>query len=170
MTSPTSAPQETGIGCAVIALGDRNRPRTIEIAKVIVDRLTADAEGRYRVVHDSIVKSMARQIKGELAIVAEKSSCKAVIFGGGTGFGSKDSYQAVVGIMDSRLDAFGQIFATLNYQENGSSAVMERAVAGTYRGRIIIALPGSPGGAALAMDRLVLPELANMVATISPKL
>ncbi len=168
MTSPTTA-KGPGIGCAVIALGDRNRPRTIEIAKVIKDRLAADGD-RYRLVHDSIVKSMARHIKGELAMVAEKASCKAVIFGGGTGFGSKDSYQAVVGIMDSRLDAFGQIFATLNYQENGSAAVMERAVAGTYRGRIIIALPGSPAGAGLAMDRLVLPELANMVAKISPKL
>ena len=169
MTAPGFS-QEAGIGCAVISLGDRNRPRTVEISKVIKDHLMAAGEGRFRVVHDTIVRSMARQIKGELAIVAEKSSCKAVIFGGGTGFGSKDSYQAVVGIMDSRLDAFGQIFAMLNYQENGSAAVMERAVAGTYRGRIIIALPGAPSGAALAMDRLVVTELADMVARISPRI
>ena len=87
-----------------------------------------------------------------------------------TGFGSKDSYQAVVGIMDSRLDAFGQIFAGLNFQENGSAALMERAVAGTYRSRIIIAMPGSVKGAALAMDRLVVPELANMIAKVTPRL
>ena len=167
MTSPTSS-ESDAIGCAVIIVGDRQRPATIEISELIKGRL--GDSGGYRVVHDSIVKSAGRQIKGELAIVAEKSSCKAVIFAGGTGFGSKDSYQAIVGIMDSRLDAFGQIFAYLNYEENGSAALLERAVAGTYRGRIIIALPGSPAGAALAMDRLVVPELGNMVKKIAPRL
>ena len=164
----TSSGSSDAIGCAVITVGDRQRPSTVEIAELIKSRLNANDS--YRVVHDSIVKSTGRQIKGELAIVAEKSSCKAVIFAGGTGFGSKDSYQAIVGIMDSRLDAFGQIFAYLNYEKNGSAALLERAVAGTYRGRIIIALPGSPAGAALAMDRLVVPELGNMVKKIAPRL
>ena len=164
----TSSGSSDAIGCAVITVGDRQRPSTVEIAELIKSRLNANDS--YRVVHDSIVKSTGRQIKGELAIVAEKSSCNAVIFAGGTGFGSRDSYQAIVGIMDSRLDAFGQVFAYLNYEENGSAALLERAVAGTYRGRIIIALPGSTAATALAMDRLVVPELGNMVKKISPRL
>ena len=47
---------------------------------------------------------------------------------------------------------------------------MSRAVAGTYRGRIVISVPGSTGAVRLAMEKLILPELGHMVGTVSPRL
>ena len=38
----------------------------------------------------------------------------------------------------------------------------------TYRGRIIMSLPGSTGAVRLAMDKLILPELGHLVAMIQP--
>ena len=38
-----------------------------------------------------------------------------------------------------------------------------RAIAGVARGKVVIAMPGSTGAVRLAMDELVLPELAHLV-------
>jgi molybdenum cofactor biosynthesis protein B len=40
---------------------------------------------------------------------------------------------------------------------------MSRACAGLSSGRIIVSLPGSEAAVRLAMDRLLVPELAHMV-------
>ena len=51
----------------------------------------------------------------------------------------------------------------LSYKQVGAAAMMSRATAGLARRRIIIALPGSEAAVRLAMDSLVVPELAHMV-------
>lgn len=51
----------------------------------------------------------------------------------------------------------------LSYEQVGAAAMMSRATAGLARRRIIIALPGSEAAVRLAMDKLVVPELAHMV-------
>ena len=58
---------------------------------------------------------------------------------GGTGITSRDStYEAVSGLLDKRLDGFGELFRMLSYEQIGSAAMMSRAcaglVAGTHRG------------------------------------
>ena len=73
-----------------------------------------------------------------------------------------------MGLLEKRLDGFGEIFRYLSYLEIGSAAIMSRALAGTFRGRILISLPGSTAAVELAMDKLILPELSHLVGTISP--
>ena len=128
------------------------------------------AEAGHEVVHYAIVKDTARQIKGELAIVCEKKSCQAVILNGGTGISPRDNtFEVVNGMLDKRLPGFGEIFRYLSFKEIGSAAMMSRTTAGTYRGRILMALPGSTAAVRLAMDELILPELGHLVATIQPR-
>jgi molybdenum cofactor biosynthesis protein B len=45
--------------------------------------------------------------------------------------------------------------------------MMSRAVAGTFRGMIVFALPGSPAAARLALTRLILSELGHAVREIT---
>ena len=154
------------VGCAVITVSDTRDPTTDKSGQLIKDLL---AEGGHEVVYYAVVKDSPRQIKGELAILGEKGSCQAIILNGGTGISPRDTtYDALTGILDKRLDGFGEIFRFLSYQEIGAAAIMSRALAGVYRGRIVISMPGSTNAVRLAMDRLVLPELGHMVGTISP--
>ena len=156
------------VGCAVITVSDTRDRESDRSGKLIEDRLK---ESGHEVVHYAIVRDSPRQIEGELAILAEKSSCQAIILNGGTGIAARDTtYDALVGLLDKRLEGFGEIFRYLSYQEIGSAAIMSRALAGTYRGRILISLPGSTAAVKLAMDKLILPELSHMVGTISPTL
>jgi molybdenum cofactor biosynthesis protein B len=41
--------------------------------------------------------------------------------------------------------------------------MLSRACAGTCRGKIVIALPGSENAVRLALSRLLIPELAHLV-------
>ena len=70
---------------------------------------------------------------------------------------------AVVIVGAAFLAGFGELFRMLSYEQVGAAAMMSRATAGLVRGRILIALPGSEAAVRLAMEKLVVPELAHMV-------
>lgn len=154
------------VGVAVITVSDTRNRDNDKSGQLLQEKLTGAG---HKVVHYAIVKDTARQIKGELAIAIEKGGCQALILNGGTGIAPRDNtFEVVNGMLDKRLPGFGEIFRYLSYKEIGSAAIMSRAIAGTYRGRIMISLPGSSGAVRLAMDELVIPELAHMVDTVSP--
>jgi molybdenum cofactor biosynthesis protein B len=99
---------------------------------------------------------------------AVTSGARALILNGGTGIGRRDNTVETVGsLFEKTLPGFGELFRQLSYQEIGSPAMMSGACAGTYRGMIVFALPGSPQAAQLAMDKLILPELGHAVRELS---
>src|SRR5215510_3332456 len=92
------------------------------------------------------------------------------IVNGGTGISPRDgTYEVIVGLLEKRLDGFGEIFRYLSYQDIGSAAIMSRAVAGSVQGKLLISLPGSKGAVRLAMEKLILPELRHMVSQLQGK-
>jgi molybdenum cofactor biosynthesis protein B len=87
-----------------------------------------------------------------------------VITTGGTGITSRDStYEAIDGLLEKRLDGFGELFRMLSYAEIGAAAMLTRATAGLAGGTIVIALPGSEPAVRLGMEKLVLPEIGHLV-------
>ena len=51
----------------------------------------------------------------------------------------------------------------LSYQEIGPAAMLSRATAGVYRGTVVFILPGSTHAVRLALEKLIVPELAHVV-------
>jgi molybdenum cofactor biosynthesis protein B len=77
---------------------------------------------------------------------------------------SRDStYEAIDGLLEKRLDGFGELFRMLGYQDIGPAAMLSRACAGTARGKFVAALPGSEGAVRLAVSKLLAPELGHIV-------
>lgn len=108
-------------------------------------------------------------IRNNLALIRSevKKALKAadlVITSGGTGCGKKDlTIEAVNGLISRRLEGFGELFRLLSFGEIGSSAMMSRAMLGiTKDNKIICALPGSPNAVSMALNKLLLPELAHI--------
>ena len=154
------------VGCAIITVSDTRDEQSDKSGQLIRSMLE---ENGHSVAYYRIVKDSPLQIKGELAILAQNPNCQAVILNGGTGIAPRDTtYDTLDKLLEKRLDGFGEIFRYLSYQEIGSGAIMSRAVAGTYQGRIVISVPGSTGAVRLAMEKLILPELGHMVGTVSP--
>jgi molybdenum cofactor biosynthesis protein B len=105
----------------------------------------------YRVVRDE-----PDEVRAALAAAAE-AGAEAIVVNGGTGISGRDrTYEAVAGLLEKRLDGFGEIFRWLSFQEIGSAAMLSRAVAGTWRGRVIFSVR-------LAWERLIGPELGHVV-------
>jgi molybdenum cofactor biosynthesis protein B len=88
-----------------------------------------------------------------------------VLINGGTGIANRDvTIETVSALFDKELVGFGELFRMISYLEDiGSAAILSRATAGTYKGRMIFATPGSTGAVRLAMDKLILPELGHVV-------
>ncbi len=54
----------------------------------------------------------------------------------------------------------------LSYEEIGAAAVLSRATAGTVAGKVVYVIPGSSAAVRLAMQKLILPELAHIVGQL----
>ncbi len=91
---------------------------------------------------------------------------RTIILTGGTGLTERDITWRVVGeYCDEPLPAFAVLFTQLSYAQVGSAAVLSRATAGIKRdkGQLIVALPGSSKACALAVDEILVPELAHII-------
>jgi molybdenum cofactor biosynthesis protein B len=112
----------------------------------------------YRVGRDE-----PEEVRAALAAAAA-AGAEAVVVNGGTGISGRDrTYEAVAGLLEKRLDGFGEIFRSLSFQEIGSAAMLSRAVAGTWDGKVIFSVPGSTAAVRLAWERLIGPELGHVV-------
>lgn len=88
----------------------------------------------------------------------------ALLVTGGTGLSARDqTTEGIEALYDAAIPGFGELFRMLSFEEIGSSAMLSRASAGRHGKQVIITMPGSPAGVRLAMERLILPELAHLV-------
>jgi molybdenum cofactor biosynthesis protein B len=153
------------IGCAIVTVSDTRAEANDTSGQAMRERLVqAGHEVRfYRIVKDE--SALIRRLLGELA---DTGAIQAVLLNGGTGIAGRDTtYEAVVGLLEKRLDGFGELFRMLSYHEIGPAAMLSRAVAGTYRGLVVFSTPGSTAAVQLAMDKLIVPELAHAVSLVN---
>jgi len=93
---------------------------------------------------------------------------EVIVITGGTGVTSRDTtFEAVSGLLQKRLDGFGELFRVLSYQEIGSAAMLTRACAGISGGKIVFVLPGSENAVRLALTKLIIPELGHLLREVS---
>ncbi|MCI0569786.1 MAG: molybdenum cofactor biosynthesis protein MoaB [Myxococcaceae bacterium] len=129
-------------------------------------RKALEGEG-HTVVGHNVVRDEALAIEAALA-EAGASGARAVIFNGGTGIGRRDvTVETLSRLFEKTLPGFGELFRMLSFREIGGAAMMSRAVAGTYQGMVVFALPGSPNAVRVAMDKLILPELGHAVRELT---
>jgi molybdopterin adenylyltransferase len=152
------------VGCAIVTVSDTRTPETDASGTCIRALLE---EAGHRIVGYAIRPDDPGTIRAELEELLAVPGVEAIIVNGGTGLARRDTtYEAITGLLEKRLDGFGELFRMLSYQQIGSAAMLSRATAGVVRGRIIVSLPGAPAAVELAMQKLVLPELGHMVQLV----
>jgi len=121
------------------------------------------AAAGHELVGYRVVKDEPDQIRAALEEGAG-AGAQALLVNGGTGISGRDrSYEAVAGLLEKRLDGFGELFRMLSFQEIGSAAMLSRALAGVWRGRAVFSMPGSTAAVRLAWEKLIAPELGHLV-------
>ncbi len=153
------------VRCFIVTISDTRTEATDTSGRAIAELLTAAG---HLVAGRTIVKDDVELVRGTIERQLASADVDAIITTGGTGISPRDSaYEAVNGMLQKRLDGFGELFRMLSYQEIGPAAMMTRACAGLVAHRIVMALPGSPGAVRLAMEKLVIPELGHLVQQAS---
>lgn len=119
----------------------------------------------HRVVAAGIVADERAAIAAALEGALAQAGTDVVLLTGGTGVAPRDvTVEAVAPLLDRELPGFGELFRMLSFAEIGAAAMLSRATAGIARGRPVFLLPGSPAALGLAMERLILPEVAHLLA------
>lgn len=146
--------------CAVLTISDTRTPDTDSSGARIRELLEADG---HRVAAYAILPDEPDIVRTRLVeLVAE--SVEVAIINGGTGLAPRDTtYEAIVGMLDKRLDGFGELFRSLSFAEIGPAAMLSRAVAGVAGRTLVASLPGSTPAVDLAMRKLLLPVLGHAV-------
>ena len=147
------------VRCAVLTISDSRTAATDASGDAIVQALE-------RAGHTVARRQLLRDDPNPVAAAVRDAAADAdvIITTGGTGITSRDStFEAVQGLLDKRLDGFGELFRTLSYEQVGAAAMLSRACAGTHGSTAIFCLPGSLKAVQLAMEKLILPELGHVV-------
>ena len=149
------------VRCFIVTVSDTRTDATDRSGRAIAELLEAAG---HVVVGRTIVRDDAEMVRDAVVRQLATPEVQAIITTGGTGISSRDStYEAIAALLQKRLDGFGELFRMLSYQQIGSAAIMSRACAGLAAGRVVAALPGSEAAVRLAMEKLLVPELAHMV-------
>ena len=151
---------QAAIGCAIVTVSDTRGPADDRSGDTLQRRLE---RGGHRVVDRAWVADETQAIRRRVRRALARADVDAVLVTGGTGVTPRDVTPEAVGPLVERwLPGFGELFRTLSYGEVGGAAWLSRAAAGVAKGRLLVILPGSPAAVRLAMDRLLVPELAHV--------
>ena len=153
------------IRVAVLTVSDTRTPETDTGGNTIVEFLQGAG---HEVALREIVRDDAPRIEETLTGLLAEESVDAVVTTGGTGISGRDStYEVASGLIDKKLDGFGEIFRMLSYEEIGAAAMLSRAVAGAVTSasgpKFLACLPGSTNAVRLAMEKLLVPEMPHVV-------
>ena len=146
---------------AAITVSDTRTAEDDEGGARLRERLEAAG---FSVTLRGLVKDEPGELRALIARVCDEDLADAIVTTGGTGIAPRDrTYEAVEGLLEKRLDGFGEAFRRLSWDEVGARSVLSRAIAGVHRGHVVAALPGSPKAVVLAVDKVLAPILAHAV-------
>lgn len=153
------ASQQEPVSISLVTVSDTRTPETDRNASYLRERITHEG-------HCLMDYYIVRDEPQEIEDVLEKlmaTSVRVIIFNGGTGISKRDrTFDVLVRKLEKTLTGFGELFRMLSYNEVGSAAMLSRAVAGVYKNKIIISMPGSPNAVQLAWEKLIVKELKHL--------
>jgi molybdenum cofactor biosynthesis protein B len=109
-----------------------------------------------------LVKDESAQVTALLEELAQ-GRAQILLFNGGTGISPRDTTYDVLSLaLEKTLPGFGELFRMLSWEQVGAAAMLSRATAGVYRGKLVISTPGSPAAVQLAWEKLIAPEIQHL--------
>ena len=148
------------VGCFVLTVSDTRTIETDSSGRAIREFLE---RAGHQVTGFAIVRDEPAQVTASVKQWLTDAATRVIITTGGTGITARDgTFEAVDALFEKRLDGFGELFRMLSFEQVGAAAMLSRATAGTYRGAVVVSMPGSPKAVRLAWEKLLEPELAHL--------
>lgn len=149
------------VRAAVITISDTRTKETDTSGAKIVDSLKAAG---HEITAWEIVPDEPRHIGDLIERLRGDANLDAILLTGGTGVGSRDqTFETIEPLLTKTLPGFGELFRMLSYEEIGAAAMLSRAIGGLIGRTVVLAMPGSTAAVRLAMEKLIVPEIAHLV-------
>lgn len=153
------AAEEGPVSVAIVTVSDSRTPETDTNAAFLREQLEADGNG---VTAYQIIKDEPDQVSEVLDKMAE-TNAQVIIFNGGTGIAPRDTtFDVLNRKLEKTLPGFGELFRMFSYDQVGAAAMLSRATAGVYQGKVVVSTPGSNAAVRLAWEKLIGPELQHL--------
>jgi molybdopterin adenylyltransferase len=145
---------------AIITVSDSRTPETDTNGIYLKNQVVQNGfvVGAYQIVRDepAEIDSLLENLM--------QTEVNLVLFNGGTGISKRDTtFDVISKKLEKVMPGFGELFRMLSYEQVGAAAMFSRAIAGVYKGKVIISTPGSPAAVQLAWEKLILPEIQHLV-------
>lgn len=151
---------ERSVSFAIITVSDTRTPETDGNHRYLSARL---AELGHTLDFYHIVPDEPTEIERMLRLLTEHPTVQIALFNGGTGIAKRDTtYDVISQHLEKTLVGFGELFRMLSFQEVGAAAMLSRATAGVYQGKVIFSMPGSTNAVQLAFEKLIMPEISHL--------
>lgn len=153
------AAEQGPVSVAIVTVSDSRTPETDTNAVFLREQLESEGNG---VVAYQIIKDEPDQVSDVLDKMAE-TDAQVIIFNGGTGIAPRDTtFDVLNRKLEKTLPGFGELFRMFSYDQVGAAAMLSRATAGVYRGKVVVSTPGSNAAVRLAWEKLIGPELEHL--------
>ena len=153
------AEEQGPVKVAIVTVSDTRTPETDVNVAYLREQLVA---GGHVVAEYRLIKDEVDQVATVLDEMVE-SEARVILFNGGTGIASRDrTFDVLDRKLEKTLPGFGELFRMFSYEQVGAAAMLSRATAGVYRGKVVISTPGSPAAVQLAWEKLIGPELQHL--------
>lgn len=142
---------------AVMTVSDSRTLDTDTSGQALVSRIeSAGHVLASRAIVPDDVQQITEQLKGWI----HDPLVDVVITSGGTGVTGRDvTPEAFDGVLEKRIEGFGELFRMLSYKKIGTSTIQSRALAGVANGTYLFALPGSTGAVKDGWDDILVFQL-----------
>ena len=153
------ATSQGAVPVAIVTVSDTRTPETDQNGHYL--RGAIEAAG-HRVAAYRLIKDEPDQVGGVLDELAV-GEARIILFNGGTGIAPRDTtYDALSRKLEKTLPGFGELFRMFSYEQVGAAAMLSRATAGVFRGKVVFSTPGSSAAVRLAWEKLIAPELQHL--------
>jgi molybdenum cofactor biosynthesis protein B len=149
------------VRCAVITVSDTRTLENDRGGQILAESLVAAG---HTIARREIVPDDPNRIRAIIEELADAAALDAILITGGTGIAARDqTFETVSGLLTKTLPGYGELFRMLSYDDIGPAAMLSRTIGGVIGQVVLLTMPGSPAAVRLALDKLILPELAHVV-------
>jgi molybdenum cofactor biosynthesis protein B len=142
---------------AVLTVSDTRGPEQDESGDYLVAALR---EAGHEPAARALLRDDKYQLRAQVSAWIADEAIDGILVTGGTGFTGRDSTpEALLPLLDKRMDGFGEIFRSLSFEEIGTSSLQSRAFAGLANGTFLFCLPGSTSACRLGWEKLIRAQL-----------